>query len=151
MDNHAEETKGTGTLPTKQKCSIYISDHMQSTFLSCKIPEVISRRSILFHKGVSTISNTCTYNLLAWKRIAEKFDIKWMYLLNFIFVDTAFLLCGAELTACLLIFDIWELKVGHTPSGRSALKEWFWFVLYNDLINYFIVCFEHQCNIVRAF
>ncbi len=44
-------------------------------------------------KGVSTISNIC----LVWKWIEEKFDIKWMYLLCFIFVDTAFLLCGAEL------------------------------------------------------
>ena len=34
---------------------------------------------------------------LVWKWIGEKFDIKWMYLLCFIFVDTAFLLCGAEL------------------------------------------------------
>ncbi len=38
-----------------------------------------------------------TYNLLVWKWIDEKFDIKWMYLLCFIFVDTAFLLCGAEI------------------------------------------------------
>ena len=24
-------------------------------------------------------------------------------------------------------------------------------VFYNDLIDYFIVCFEHQCNKIRAF
>ena len=36
------------------------------------------------------------YNLLVWKWIDEKFDIKWMYLLCFIFVDTAFLLCGTD-------------------------------------------------------
>ncbi len=46
-------------------------------------------------KGVSAISNICTYNLLVWKWIDEKFDIQWMYLLCFIFVDTAFLLCMA--------------------------------------------------------
>ena len=38
--------------------------------------------------------------LLAWKWIDEKFDIKWMYLLCFIFVDTAFLLCGADILLC---------------------------------------------------
>ena len=32
--------------------------------------------------------------------IDEIFDIKWMYLLCFIFVDTAFLLCGAAITTC---------------------------------------------------
>ena len=39
----------------------------------------------------------CTYNLLVWKWIDEKFDIKWMYLLCFIFVDSAFLLGGVAL------------------------------------------------------
>ena len=48
-------------------------------------------------KEVSTISNIYTYNPLVWKWIDEKFDIKWMYLLCFIFVDTAFLLCGADM------------------------------------------------------
>ncbi len=38
-------------------------------------------------------------------------------------------------------------KVGHTPSGRSARKDWYLLFLYNDLIDYFIVCFEHQCVI----
>ncbi len=28
-----------------------------------------------------------------------KFDIKWMYLLPFLFVDTAFLFCGAKMAA----------------------------------------------------
>ena len=37
------------------------------------------------------------YNLLVWKWIDKKFEMKWMYLLCFQFVDTAFLLCGAEL------------------------------------------------------
>ncbi len=40
-----------------------------------------------------------TYNLLVWKWINNKFDMKWMYLLCFIFVDTAFLLCGAAIQA----------------------------------------------------
>ena len=39
----------------------------------------------------------CTYNLLVWKWIDEKFDIRQMYLLCFILVDTAFLLCGADI------------------------------------------------------
>ncbi len=34
---------------------------------------------------------------MVWKWIEEKFDIQWMYLLCFIFVDTAFFLCGADL------------------------------------------------------
>ncbi len=37
------------------------------------------------------------------------------------------------------------LKVGHTPSCRSARKDWFWLFCTNDLIDDFIVCFEHQC------
>ncbi len=40
------------------------------------------------------------HNLLVWKWIDEEFDIKWMYLLYFIFVDTAFLLCGADMRLC---------------------------------------------------
>ena len=42
------------------------------------------------------------YYLLAWKWIGEKFDIKWKYLLCFISVDTAFLLCGADLCYIIL-------------------------------------------------
>ena len=38
----------------------------------------------------------CTYNFLAWKWFEEKVDIKWMYLLCFKFVDTAFLLCVGQ-------------------------------------------------------
>ncbi len=41
--------------------------------------------------------NICTCNLLVWKWIDEKFDIKWMHLLCFIFVYTVFLLCAAAL------------------------------------------------------
>ncbi len=48
-------------------------------------------------EGVSTVSNIRKYNLLAWKWIDKKFDIKWMYLLCFIFVDAAFLLGESEL------------------------------------------------------
>ncbi len=47
----------------------------------------------------STISNICTYkvfNCLVWKQIEKKFDIKWMYLLCFTFVDTAFLRWGSS-------------------------------------------------------
>ncbi len=45
----------------------------------------------------STLPNIYTYNILLWKWIDEKFEIKWMYLLCFMFVDTAFLLCEAVL------------------------------------------------------
>ena len=48
-------------------------------------------------RGSITISNTCTYNLLVWKWFDDKIDIKWIYLLYFIIVDTAFLLCVADL------------------------------------------------------
>ncbi len=47
---------------------------------------------------VSTISHIRTYNHFVWKWIDEKFDIKWMYLLCFIFVDTAFLLRVADVS-----------------------------------------------------
>ncbi len=46
-----------------------------------------------------------TYNFLVWKWIDKKFDIKWMYLLCFLFVDIGFLLCGAGVvTKFLIIF-----------------------------------------------
>ncbi len=40
----------------------------------------------------------------------------------------------------------YSFKAGHTHNGRSKRKD-----LCNDLIDYFIVCFEHQCNTMRAF
>ncbi len=43
-----------------------------------------------------------------------------------------------------------DLKVDDTPNGRSPRKDLFSPLLCNDLINYFIVCFEHQCNTMRA-
>ena len=57
------------------------------------------------------MSNMCTYNLFVWKWIDEKFDIKWMYLLCFIFVDTAFLLCGAESLYVHNMFDMVDSTV----------------------------------------
>ncbi len=52
-------------------------------------------------KGVSTISNTCAYNLLAWKWIDQKYDVKCKYLhvLCVIFAYTVFLLCGQMYSA----------------------------------------------------
>ncbi len=47
--------------------------------------------------GFPRSHHICTYNLLVWKWIDEKFDIKWMYLLCFVFVDTPFLLCRADI------------------------------------------------------
>ena len=40
------------------------------------------------------------FGMIVWKWIGNTFDIKWMYLLCFIFVDTALLLCRAELWKC---------------------------------------------------
>ena len=57
----------------------------------------------------------------SWKWIDEKFDIKWIYLLCFIFVDTAFLLCGAEILAHTVITD---------NSIRSVVQS----VLYTDVL-----------------
>ena len=37
------------------------------------------------------------------------------------------------------------IKVGHTPNRRSTRKRLIFVALCNDLIDYFIVCFEHQC------
>ncbi len=44
-----------------------------------------------------------------------------------------------------------SLKAGHTPNGRSTRKRLIFVALCNDLIDYFIVCFEHQCNTMHAF
>ena len=41
------------------------------------------------------------------------------------------------------------LKVGHTPLVVQQEKIDF-VVLYNDLIDYIIVCLEHQCNTMGA-
>ncbi len=46
--------------------------------------------------------------------------------------------------------NIKELKVDDTPNGRSPRKRLIFAALCNDLIDYFIVCFEHQCNTMRA-
>ncbi len=51
------------------------------------------------------MSNIRTYNLLVWKWIDKKFDIKWMYLLCFKLEDTAFLLSGAEVIFCIMLFQ----------------------------------------------
>ncbi len=45
-------------------------------------------------KRVTTISNICTNNLLVWKCNDQKIDIKWMYLLCFVVVDTVFYFVG---------------------------------------------------------
>ncbi len=44
-----------------------------------------------------------------------------------------------------------SFKVAYTPNGHSAPKRLIFVILYNDLIEYFIVCFEHQCNTMHAF
>ncbi len=41
-------------------------------------------------------------------------------------------------------------KVDDTPNGRSPRKRLIFAALCNNLIDYFIVCFEHQCNTMRA-
>ncbi len=68
-------------LPHKVKTQyLHFRSHAEYFLLSWKIPQEISRRSMLFHnlRGVSTVPNICTYNLCVWKWIKEKFDIKWM-------------------------------------------------------------------------
>ncbi len=61
---------------------------------------MISRRSILFHNKRQYLlyQTYVRITFLALKWIDEKFNIEWVYLLCFI--DTAFLLCGAELNLC---------------------------------------------------
>ncbi len=39
----------------------------------------------------------------------------------------------------------------HTPQWSLRPKRLILVALWNDLIDYFIVCFEHQCNTMRAF
>ena len=43
-----------------------------------------------------------------------------------------------------------SVKVDDTPNGRSPRKRLIFAALCNDLIDYFIVCFEHQCNTMHA-
>ncbi len=43
------------------------------------------------------------------------------------------------------------LKVGRTPMVVQPEKIDFRRFVYNDLIDYFIVCFEHQCKTMLAF
>ena len=45
---------------------------------------------------------------------------------------------------------LFSLKVDYTPNGRSPRKRLIFAALCNDLMGYFIVCFEHQCNTMRA-
>ncbi len=42
-----------------------------------------------------------------------------------------------------------SFKVDDTPNGRSTQRVIF-AALCNDLVDYFIVCFEHQCDTMRA-
>ena len=44
------------------------------------------------------MSNIYSYNILIWKWIDKKLDIKWLFLLCFKFVDTACLFCEADLS-----------------------------------------------------
>ncbi len=44
---------------------------------------------------------------------------------------------------------LFSVKVGHTPRSFNP-KRLIFVALCNDLIDYFIVCFEHQCNIINA-
>ena len=46
----------------------------------------ITKGSIIYIKHM--------YNFLSWKWIDQKFDVKWKYLLSFIFTHTVFLLCS---------------------------------------------------------
>ena len=49
------------------------------------------------------IKHICTYNLLAWKWINQKFDVQWKYLLCFIFAHTAFYFEGQRVKTYLFI------------------------------------------------
>ncbi len=57
-----------------------------------------SNTSEISNNYCTTLPHKVKVNLLGWKWIDKKFYIIWMYLLCFKLVDTAFLLCGAELT-----------------------------------------------------
>ena len=85
--------------PQSKNVVSHFRSHAQYFLLSLKIPEVMSRWTILFHWECLLYRTYNMYNLLVWEWIDEKFDIKWMYLL-YDFVDTAFLLSGAALYKC---------------------------------------------------
>ncbi len=63
---------------------------------------------------------------LVWKWIDKKLDIIWMHLLRFIFVDTAFSLCGAELPGnrCKVsdrIFGMFDSLLMHFSITRNVM------------------------------
>ena len=89
---------GDGAAPqSKNAVSIHFRSHTEYFLLSWKIFEVISRRSILFHKWReyllydSYVHTTFYYSSGLTRNLMFNGSI-----LFFIFVDAAFLLCGAE-------------------------------------------------------
>ena len=79
-----------------------ISDYIQTKFFYLgRFPKKLAddQCSSITKKAVSTISNIREYphNLLPWKWIDLKLDVKWKYLLYLIFSHTTILLCVAEL------------------------------------------------------
>ncbi len=132
-------------LPHKVKTQyLHFRSHAEYFLLSWKIPEVISRWSILFYitiKGVSTISNIwlCTYILLVWKWIDEKFDIKWMYLLCFIFVDTVFYFsCGQTLNMDNFYPFVWSYINQRIENTNQSINE---ICMHIDRYVLFCFCF----------
>ncbi len=64
------------------------------------------------------------YDLLAWKWIDEKFDVLWKYLLCFIVVHTAFLLCGADMVQSKIVLKRYlRVRALHKllPKSRATL------------------------------
>ncbi len=88
--------------------------------------------------------------------IDEKFDIKWKYLLCFIFVDTAFLLCRADIpkqswqafSTTLIRSPLMSTKhPGLLDAFRSEYEGiYFYAVICLSGRNYFILHVLHSCQ-----
>ena len=65
------------TPQSKKTQYVHFRSHAEYLLLPWKIPEEIRKTINVLPslKGVSTISNICTYNLLALKWIEQKFDV----------------------------------------------------------------------------
>ena len=110
-------------LPHKVKTQyLHFRSYVGYFLLSWKILELSSRQSTSsITKGNIYYIKYMHIKLLVWKLIDEKFDINWMYLLCFIFVDTAFLLCRAA-----LLSGQWRRKmVVKIAAGRRHSTAWY--------------------------
>ncbi len=113
-------------LPHKVKTQyLHFRSHTECFLLSSKSPEVISRPSILSitKESIYYIKPNIQYNLWIWKWIDKKFDITWMYLLCFIFVDTAFYFVGLSCVNSTLCVPQQQLYALRWPITKAQISQ----------------------------